>query len=90
MFLSFGKNNLSKFKHMAVKLVINPKEKSATITAEKNLFGRFLILSKSYESLSLKFVLGFSLSPIPWSLGLPDGGGMVKTCKSRLLGVSAI
>ena len=43
-FCPLQKNNLSKFKHMAVKVAINSKEKSATIAAERNLFGRFLIL----------------------------------------------
>ena len=74
---------------MAVKIVFNSKEKSTIIAAERSLFGRLLILAKFGQSLSLEFVLGFSLSPIPWSLGLPDGG-MVNTCKSRLLGVSFI
>ena len=37
-FYHLQKNNLSKFKHMAVKVVINSKE--------RNLFGRFLILAK--------------------------------------------
>ena len=46
-FCPLQKNNLWKFKHMAVKVVINSKEKSATIAAARNLFGRFLILAKS-------------------------------------------
>ena len=69
--------------------MINSKEKSTTIVAERIFFARLLIIAMSQESLSLGFVLGFSLSPIPWSLGLPDGG-MVKTCKSRILGVPII
>lgn len=69
--------------------MINSKEKSTPVAAERIFFGRLLILAMSQESLSLEFVLGFSLSPIPWSLGLPDGG-MVKTCESRLLGVPII
>ena len=33
------KSNLSTFKHMAIKVVINSKEKSATIPAERSLLG---------------------------------------------------
>ena len=43
------KNNLPTFKDMAAKVVVNPKEKSATIAAERSLFGRHLILAKSRE-----------------------------------------
>ena len=45
-FCPLQNNNLSKFKHMALKLVINSKEKSATIATARNLFGRFVILAK--------------------------------------------
>ena len=76
------KNNLPTFKNMAAKVVVNPKEKSATIAAERSLFGRHLILAKSREFF-LEFVWSFSLSPIP-------AGDMVKTCKSRVLGVFII
>ena len=58
---------------MAVKVVIDSKGKSATIAAERSLFGRLLILTKFLESLSLELILGFSLNPKHWSLGLPDG-----------------
>ena len=64
----------------AVKIAINTKEKFTIIAAERRLFGRLLILAKFWQSLSLEFV---------WYLGLPDGG-IVNTCKSRLLGVSFI
>ena len=40
------KNNLSTFKHMAIKVVINSKEKSATIAAEKSLFERQSLFSR--------------------------------------------
>ena len=65
---------------MAVKVMIGSKGKSAIIAAERSLFGRLLILTKFLESLSLEFVLGFSLSPKPWSLGLPDSP-LFKICK---------
>ena len=44
-FCLLQKTNLSKFKHMAVKLVINSKEKFAAIASERNLLGRYLILT---------------------------------------------
>ena len=66
--------------NIAVKIAINTKEKFTIIATERSFFGRLLILAKSRQSLSIEFV---------WSLGLPDGG-MVKTCKCRLLGVSFI
>jgi len=59
------KNKLKTFKTMAVKLIVNSKERSATIAAERSLFGRLLILAKSRENLTLDVVLGYSLSPIP-------------------------
>ena len=46
-FYPLQKNNQSKFKHVAVKVMINSKEKSLTIAAGRNLFERFLILAKS-------------------------------------------
>ena len=55
------KNNLSTFKCIAVKILINSKEKSMIIAAERSLFGRLLILAKSRQSLSLEFFLGNSV-----------------------------
>ena len=63
---------------MAAKVAINSKETSATITAEKSLFGRLLTLAKSQESFSLEFVLEFSLKPIPWSFELSEGENLQK------------
>ena len=81
------RNKLQTFKDMAVKKLVKSNEKFATIAAERNLFGRLLILAKSRECLPLEYVLAHSLSPIPWSIGLPDGA-LVKTCKHKLLGKS--
>ena len=86
-FSPIKQNKLKTFKNMVVKSIVKSKEKSTIIAAERSFFGRLLILAKSRNNLSLERVLEFSLSPIPWSLGLPDGG-MVKTCKSKLLGLS--
>lgn len=48
------------------------------------MFGRLLAIARNRDGLSLKEILCYSLSPIPWALGLPDGG-LVKTVKSKLL-----
>jgi len=76
---------LKTFKDMKVKKIITSKEKAVTIAAERSLFGRLLILAKSRTGVSLDVILQYSLSPIPWSIGLADGG-LVKTVKSKLLG----
>ena len=78
------KASLKSFNHLKVKKVINSKERSVTIAAERSIFGRLLVVAKNRQGLSLKEVLSYSLSPIPWSLGLADGG-LVKTVKSKLL-----
>ncbi len=75
---------LKTFQNMKVKKVIQLKEKTVTLAAERSMFGRLLVIAKSREGLSLKDVLQYSLSPISWSLGLPDGT-IVKTVKSKLL-----
>lgn len=43
------------------------------------MFGRLLAIARNRDGLSLKEILCYSLSPIPWALGL------VKTVKSKLL-----
>ncbi|XP_065652108.1 uncharacterized protein LOC136079746 [Hydra vulgaris] len=60
------------------------KEKSFTISAERSMFGRLLVIARGREGLTLKQILCYSLSPIPWALGLPDGS-LVKTNKMNLL-----
>ena len=52
------------------------------------MFGKLLIIAQQREEVSMKEVLSYSLSPIPWSLALPDGG-LVKTVKAKLLDVIA-
>ena len=75
--------NLRTFKSQHIKKTI--KGKLTSITVERSMFGRLLILSQRRETIPLETLLSYSLSPIPWSLGLPDGG-LVKTQKSKLLG----
>ena len=48
------------------------------------MFGKLLIIAQQRQEVSMKEVLSYSLSPIPWSLALPDGV-LVKTVKSKLL-----
>ena len=79
------KNSLKTFKHLIVKKNITINEKTVTLKAERSLFARLLVISQSRKGLSLRQILTFSLSPIPWCFGLPDGG-LVKTVKSKLLG----
>ena len=79
------RQSLSTFKNMTVKKICKAKEKSVIIAAERSIFAKLLVIAKNREGISLKEVLSYSLSPIPCSLALPDGG-LVKTVKSKLLG----
>lgn len=76
---------LKTFASMKVKKSIKLKGKNVTLSAERNIFGRWLAIAKYREGLPLQQVLTYSLSPILWCFGLPDGG-LVKTVKSKLLG----
>jgi len=78
------KIGLKSFTDLKIKKTIKVKEKSITLAAERSIFGRMLAVAKRQEGLSLETLLTFSLSPIPWCFGLPDGG-LVKTVKSKLL-----
>ena len=75
---------LKTFKSMNKKKTIKFQDKTITLAAERSLFGRLLVIARNGCGLTLKQVLQYSLSPIPWALGLPDGS-MVKTVKSKLL-----
>ena len=66
--------NLKTFASMKVKKQIKIKGKNVTLSLERNIFGRLLAIAKDREGLSLRKVLTYSLSPIPWCFGLPDGG----------------
>ena len=77
--------SLKSFGDLKKKKTIKLKEKTITLAAERSLFGRLLAIASNGKGLSLKETLQYSLSPIPWALGLPDGT-IVKTIKSKLLG----
>lgn len=83
------KLNLKTFKHMIIKKTLDLKGTTYSIAAERNLFGRLLVLAKTRASITMEQLFTFSLSPIPWTFGLADGG-LVKTCKSKLLGMIQI
>ena len=76
---------LKSFENLCVRKNIKLKEKSVVIAAERGIFGRLLTIARSQDGLSLKQILCYSLSPIPWALGHSDGS-LVKTTKSKLLG----
>lgn len=75
---------LKTFSTMTIKKTLKINDKTVTLAAERSLFGRLLVLAQNGNGLTLKQVLQYSLSPIPWALGLPDES-MVKTGKSKLL-----
>ena len=79
------KNSLKTFKQVAFMKNINANGKEVALRAERSLFGRLLVISQSQEGLTLRHILTYSLSPIPWCFGQPDGG-LVKNDKSKLLG----
>ena len=76
--------NLKSFKTLEVKKTIKLKDKSIIIATERTIFARFLALTHSQGTVTLKQIFCYSLSPIPWALGHPDGS-YVKTQKSKLL-----
>lgn len=79
------KLKLKSFSDLKVKSTIKLNSKTLSIAAERSMFGRLLVIAQSRDSLTLKQIFNYSLSPIPWALGMPDGG-LVKTPKSKLLG----
>ena len=76
--LAFSRN-AKELKKKTIKL----KEKSVVIAAERGLFARLLTIAQTTSGLTSKQIFSYSLSPIPWALGLPDGG-YVKTNKAKL------
>ena len=81
------KLNLKTFSYMITKSTVSVNNKMVTLAAERSMFGRLLVIAKCESGISLRQVLQYSLSPIPWALGLPDGT-MVKTMKSKMLSKS--
>ncbi|XP_066920335.1 uncharacterized protein [Clytia hemisphaerica] len=78
------KLKLKTFSYMTTKTTMKINDKLVTLAAERSMFGRLLVIAKCESGISLRQVLQYSLSPIPWALGLPDGT-MVKTMKSKLM-----
>ena len=60
-------------------------EKLVTVSADRNLFGRLLIASRS-RSIDLREVLKYELDSVPCALAHPDGS-LRKTTKSVFLGI---
>ena len=53
------------------KIHVKSSDKLVTVNAERDLFGRLLIVSNTRQ-ISLKDVLSFELSPVPYSLAIAD------------------
>ena len=79
------KNKLRTFAYLFKKKSIKLQDKTITLTAERAIFARMLVIAKIQEGMSLKLLMTYSLTPIPLVFGLPDGS-LVKTVKSKLLG----
>ena len=60
-------------------------DKSITVHADRDLFGRLLIVA-NVRQFSLQEVLSYELSPIPCALADQDGS-LRKTTKSHLAGI---
>ena len=61
------------------------EEKSITVHADRDLFGRLLIVANARQ-INLMEVLSYELSPIPCSLAHQDGS-LRKNTKSHLAGI---
>ena len=59
------------------------KDKATTVTADRDIFGRLLIVAKP-KDVNLKDVLGYELSYVPYALAHSDGT-LRKNVKSELL-----
>ena len=78
------KKNLKSFANQAKTSLVHRKaKKNIEITAERNVFGKLVILALQHE-LSLKRVLSYLLGPVPWALATSDGA-MIKNDKAKLM-----
>ena len=76
-----SKLNLKTFAYLAKKNQVKcADEKIITISGERNLFGRLLIVAK-YHDVDVKEVLRYELSTMPFALAHADGA-LRKTTKS--------
>ena len=71
------------FASVAKKTVKSAKDKTTTVTADRDIFGRLLIVAKARD-VNLKDVLGYELSSVPYALAYSDGT-ICKNVKSELL-----
>ena len=80
------KLSMKTFSSMTKKVKVKAgDEKSITVHADRDLFGRLLIVANARQ-INLMEVLSFELSPIPCSLAHQDGS-LRKNTKSRLAGI---
>ena len=80
------KMKIKTFARMVKKVQAKPsEEKLATVNADRNLFARLLIASKSRD-INLRDLLKYGLSPVPCALAHTDGS-VRKNTKSCLLSV---
>ena len=81
-----GKMNIKTFASLSKKAKVTPvDEKLVTVSADRNLFGRLLIASRSRD-IDLREVLKYELDSVPCALAHPDGS-LRKTTKSVFLGI---
>jgi hypothetical protein len=75
--------NIKTFSSMAKKTMQSTKDKTATLTADRDIFGRLLVVAKTRD-VNLKDVMGYELSSVPFALAHSDGT-LRKNTKSELL-----
>lgn len=63
--------NIKTFSSANKKIRVKSSDKQVTVNADRDLFGRLLIVSKTCQ-ICLKDVLSFELSPVPYSLANVD------------------
>ena len=80
------KMNIKTFASLSKKAKVKSvDEKLVTVSADRNLFGRLLIASRSRD-IDLREVLKYELDSVPCALAHPDGS-LRKTTKSVFLGI---
>ena len=75
--------HIKTFASVAKKTVKPAKDKTTTVTADREIFGRLLIVTKARD-VNLKDVLEYELSSVPYALAYSDGT-ICKNVKSELL-----
>ena len=64
--------NIKTFASVAKKVVKSAKDKTSTVTADRDIFGRLLIVAKARD-VNLKDVLRYELSSVPHALAYSNG-----------------